>query len=105
METTPSSLCTSEAKRFRVEMLVELNDDTGVTRELSVCWVFFVTNRLFSAGEPVELTLVFEYVEPNHPIRLRCRGQVVHAEQRDGVMGVTVAMEAYRFETHDNLRL
>jgi hypothetical protein len=57
-------------------MLVELNDDTGITREISVCCVFFVTNRLFSAGEPVELTLVFEY------------------------MDVTVAIEAYRFETH-----
>jgi hypothetical protein len=98
METTPGSLCT-EAKHFRLEMLVELNDDTGITRELSVCCVFFVTNRFFSAGEPIELTLVFEYVEPNHPVRLRCRGQVVHAEQRAGKMDVTVAIEAYRFET------
>jgi hypothetical protein len=80
-------------------MLVELNDDTGITRELSVCCVSFVTNRLFSAGEPIELTLVFEYVEPNHPVRLRCRGQVVHAEQRDGKVGVVVAIKAYRFET------
>jgi len=84
-------------------MLVELNDDTGITREVSVCCVFFVTNRFFSAGEPIELTLVFEYVEPNHSVRLRCRGQVVHTEQRNGEMDVTVALEAYRFETHHNV--
>src|SRR5262249_30629032 len=102
METAPGSLC-PEAERVRLEMLVELNDDTGITREVSVCCVFFVTNRFFSAGEPIELTLVFEYVEPNHSVRLRCRGQVVHTEQRNGEMDVTVALEAYRFETHHNV--
>jgi hypothetical protein len=101
METTPGILCSSEVQSFRVEMLVELNDDTGITREISVCYVFFVTKHLFSSGEPIELTLVFEYVEPNHPVRLRCRGQVVHVEQRDDKMGVGAAIEAYQFETHE----
>jgi hypothetical protein len=105
METTPGILCRPEVQHFRVEMLVELHDETGITREVSVCHVLFVTDRCFSSGEPIELTLVFEYVEPKHPVRLRCRGQVVHAEPRDGEMGVTVAIEAYRFEPHDNLRL
>jgi hypothetical protein len=29
----------------------------------------------------------------------------VHVEQRDGEIDVIVAIEAYRFETHDNLGL
>ena len=101
METTPGILCRSEVQRFRVKMLVELHDETGITREVSVCHVLFVTNRSFSSGEPIELTLVFEYVEPNHPVRLQCRGRVIHVEQRDGKVDVVVAIEAYRFERQE----
>ena len=92
-------LCRPEVQRFRVELLVELNHETGITREVSVCHVLFITNRLCSPGEPIELTLVFEYVDPNHPVRLRCRGQVLHVEQREDKVGVAVAITGYRFET------
>jgi hypothetical protein len=101
MDTTSHTQRRSEAQCFRVELLVELSGGTGVTQEISVSEVFFVTNHLFPPGEPIELALVFEYVDPNYPVRLRCRGQVVRAEQRDEKVGVVVAIEAFRFEMHE----
>jgi hypothetical protein len=100
METIPGTPCRPQVQRFWVELLVELNHETGITQEVSVCYVFFITDRLFSPGEPIELTLVFEYVDPNYPVRLRCRGQVLHVEQREGKVGVAVAVTGYRFEPH-----
>lgn len=101
METTPGTPCRPQVQRFRVELLVEFNHETGITREVSVCSVFFVTDRLFSPGEPIELTLLLEYVDPNHPIRVRCRGQVLHVEQREGKVDVGVAITGFRFEPHN----
>ena len=101
MDITHSSQCRSEVQRFQVELLVELRNGTGITREISVSEVCFVTNCLFPPGEPIELALVFEYIELNHPVRLWCRGQVVHAGQRDGKACMVVAIEAFRFDMHE----
>jgi hypothetical protein len=100
METTPHPYCKSEGERFQVEWLVELSNGTGITQEISVSEVFFVTNRLFSLGEPIEFALVLEHLDPNHPVRFWCRGQVVHAEQHDGKACMAIAIEAFRFEMH-----
>jgi hypothetical protein len=81
---------------LRVELLVELDQGTGLTRDVSVCGVFFVTRQWFSPGDPIECTLVFEHLDPDHPLRLHCRGQVVRVERDDGNMGVAVAITAYR---------
>jgi hypothetical protein len=87
------------AQRFRVELLVEFAHGTGVTRDVSVGGMFFVTQRVFFPGEPIECTLVFEHLRPGHPVRLRCRGQVVRVEQVDGNTGVAVAVTAYHVAT------
>jgi hypothetical protein len=84
------------APRFRVELLVELAHETGITRDISDGGVFFVTQGLFSPGDPIELTLIFEHLDPDHPVRLQCLGQVVRVEQEDGKTGVAVAITAYR---------
>jgi hypothetical protein len=100
METLPGGHCQSKAQRFQVELLVELSNGTGMTREISVCEVFFVTNCLVRPGEPIELAVVLEYLGLNQPVRLWCRGQVVRADQRDGAVGMLVAIEAFRFEVY-----
>jgi hypothetical protein len=82
----------------RVELLVEFAHGAGLTRDVSVCGVFFVTRQGFSLspGDPLECTLVFDHVDPDHPVRLHCRGQVVRVEPDEGTMGVAVAITAYR---------
>jgi hypothetical protein len=84
------------ARRFRVELLVEFDHGTGLTRDVSVGGVLFVTLQRFSPGDPIECTLIFEHLDPDRPVRLHCRGQVVRVEPDDGHMGVAVAITAYR---------
>jgi PilZ domain len=87
------------AQRFRVELRMEFAHGTGLTRDVSVGGMFFVTQQVFSPGDPLECVLVFEHLRPDHPVRLHCRGQVVRVEQADGHTGVAVAITAYHVET------
>ena len=87
------------APRFRVELLVEWDRGTGITRDVSAGGVFFVTQQMFSLGDPIECALVFDHLDPGHPVRLHCRGQVVRVEPIDGKTGVAVAITAYRVVT------
>jgi PilZ domain len=84
------------APRFQVELIVELDHGTGLTRDVSVYGIFFVTRQRFSPGDPIECTLVFKDLDPDHPVRLHCLGQVVRVEPDDGNIGVAVAVTAYR---------
>ena len=81
--------------RFRLELRVEWDHHTGLTRDVSAGGVFFVTQEALSPGDPIALTLVFERLDPDHPLRLHCRGQVVRVEPYDGTSGIAVAITAY----------
>jgi hypothetical protein len=87
-----------KAPRFRVALPVELPEGAGVTRDLSVCGVFLETDCVFALGEVIEFALVLRYVDPNRPVRLQCRGQVVRVEPRGESIGVALAITEYRFE-------
>jgi hypothetical protein len=93
-----------QARRVRVELRVEWAHGTGLTRDVSVGGVFFVTPQVVSPqvvspGAPITCTLVFEHLHPDHAVRLHCRGQVVRVEPADGHTGVAVAVTAYRLAT------
>jgi hypothetical protein len=77
---------------------MELSEGTGLTRDLSACGVFFETDRVFAPGEVIQFALVLEHIDPNRPVRLRCRGQVVRVERRGDTMGVAVAITAYQLD-------
>jgi hypothetical protein len=62
------------SQRLRVELCVEWGHGTGITRDVSVGGVFFVTQQVFSPADPIVCTLIFEYLDQDRPIRLRCRG-------------------------------
>jgi hypothetical protein len=84
------------APRVWVELRVEWDHGTGLTRDVSVREVFFMTPQVLSPGDPITCTPVFEHLNPDHPVRLHCRGQVVLVEPADGHTGVAVAITAYR---------
>lgn len=88
-----------KVQRIPMAVPVELSEGTGITRDLSVCGVFFETDRTFLAGEIIEFTLVLEYLDPRQPVRLQCRGRVVRVERRGDRTGVAAAIMAYRFST------
>jgi hypothetical protein len=96
MPDTSETLDRRKAQRFRVTLPVELEGGSGITRDISVCGVFFETDRTFAPGELIQFTLVLEHMAPGQPVRLQCQGEIVRVERREGNVGVAVAIGAYR---------
>ena len=86
------------AQRFRVALLVELMEGPAVTRDISVSGVFFEATRTFVVGECIQFTLVLEYVDPKHTVRLQCCGRVVRVEPYGNRVGVAVGIIGYRLD-------
>ena len=51
------------------------------------------------ADSSTTLECQVEHLDPDHPVRLHCRGQVVRVEPVDGHTGVAVAITVYRVAT------
>ncbi len=88
-----------QAVRYPIPFHVELERGSGISRDISTSGIFFETDQAFSAGAPIQLTLVLELTSPSIPTYLQCRGQIVRTEQHQERMGVAVAFTSYRFET------
>jgi hypothetical protein len=99
MTDTPGTPDRRKALRIPVALRVELQEGTGVTRDLSACGVFFETDCVFALGEDIQFAIILEHIDPCRPLRLQCRGQVVRVEQRGDTMGVAVVITAYQFDT------
>ena len=76
---------------------------SGVTRDLSTTGLFFLADRPFDVGQPVELSITFEHADPENPTELTCRGRVCRVEERrpepggGTVVGVAVAADSFAF--------
>jgi hypothetical protein len=93
-----------KAPRFRVALPVELPEGTGITRDLSVCGVFLETECVFALGEIIQFALVLQYVDPERPVRLQCRGQVVRLEPHGERIGVALAIMEFRLDANTRPR-
>lgn len=80
---------------------VELEEGTGITRDLSLSGIFFETEQPFSPKEPISFTLVFEGRSWRRSIRLECEGQVVRVEPSNGKVGIAATISSYRFATEE----
>jgi hypothetical protein len=84
--------------RYKGKMAVELGTGKGVTQDFSCSGIFFETNRSFSPGEPIDFTLVLEHIDPAHPVRVTCHGQIVRVEESGQRKGVAASIDSYSFE-------
>jgi len=78
-------------ERFKVALPVQLNDGIGTTCDISTSGIFFETERAYSIGDIIRLSLNFEHET------LRCEARVVRVEQRNGQFGVAVELKSYVF--------
>lgn len=65
---------------------VNLNEGTGITRDVSASGVFFETDVNYAAGS--EISFSIELQGPAGKLMLKCKGQIVRVEERDGKVGV-----------------
>jgi hypothetical protein len=84
--------------RHQGKLPVELESGKGVTRDFSGSGVFFETDRSFSPGQLIEFSLVLEHIDPDRPVRLKCRGEIVRVEESGQKIGVAAAINSYTFE-------
>ena len=89
------------AERYPLKLQVELAHGAGMTRDVSIAGVYFVTDQPYRAGDSIEFTLVFAEAAPPAAIRLRCQGKVVRIEPREaaGEVGLAVQITSYTFTT------
>jgi hypothetical protein len=77
---------------------------SGVTRDLSATGFFFLTDRPFDVGQPVELSVTLSHADTERPTELTCRGRVCRIEQQEPerrggtVLGVAVAADCFAFD-------
>jgi hypothetical protein len=84
-----------QAKRYRIDLPVELPAGSGLTRNVSESGVLFETTAHFSAGELVPFSLVFGHVVPREQSRVECVGRVVRVEDEADTSLVAVELRSY----------
>ncbi len=75
---------------------VHLDQGTGITRDVSASGVFFETDGNYVAGSEISFSIELE--GPGGKMMLRCQGQIVRVEQRDGKIGVAAKIIESRLE-------
>ena len=77
---------------------VQLERGTGVTQNVSASGVFFETNEDHAAGS--EINFAIELDGPGgEKLMLRCRGEIVRVERRDGKLGVAAKIVSSKIES------
>ena len=89
------------AKRTREERVpttrpVHLVQGTGITRDVSASGVYFETDASYRPGR--EISFSIELDGPQGKMLLKCQGQIVRVEQRDGKVGVAAKIIESRLE-------
>ncbi len=93
----PVSTSRAREERVRTARTVHLGQGTGITRDVSASGVFFETDVNYAAGS--EITFSIELGTPGGKFMLKCKGQIVRVEQRDGKIGVAAKIIESRLES------
>ena len=84
--------------RYPANLVVEMEDRKGVTRNVSASGVYIEMRERPVIGEPVLFTLVLEHATPR-PLRLACVGNVVRVEPNGQRYGVALAITSHEIES------
>lgn len=74
--------------RVPVSLPVNVANADCITRDVSASGVFLETNSSFSAGDRIDFAIEFD--SPGGKLMLKCNGQIVRVEDRNGKLGVAV---------------
>ena len=84
-------------ERVRTARQVHLDHGTGITRDVSASGVFFETDVNHAAGSEINFSIEFD--GPTGKMMLRCQGQIVRVEHRDGKVEVAAKIIESRLES------
>lgn len=75
-------------ERVSVSLPATIGEIDCVTRDVSPSGVFFEVNASFNEGEKVDFAIEFEGM--NGKLILKCNGEIVWSEKKDGKVGFAV---------------
>ena len=84
-------------ERARVALPVDFGSGTGVTRDISASGIFFETDESYGVGSEISLSIAFD--TPGGKLMMKCQGQIVRVEHRDGKVGVAAKITASMLES------
>lgn len=84
--------------RRKAKFPVVLEKGKGITRDFSSSGIFFETDKSFTPGQTINFTIVLEYVDPDRPVHLKCRGAIVRVEDKGNKLGIAATINSYTFD-------
>ena len=84
-----------ETPRFQGALPVVTECGKGITCNLSSSGVLFETAGSFSPGQSIEFSIVLNYLDPGHPVCLKCNGSIVRVEKKGERIGVAATIDAF----------
>lgn len=82
-----------ETKRHNIEVPVRFGRGTGVSRDISFSGIYFITQELLEAGEPLKLAFELEYAIPGKSLQLDCQGHVLRVENLGDRFGIAAKID------------
>jgi len=77
---------------------IVLENSKGITRDFSSSGIFFETDKSFTPGQTIAFTIVLEYVDPDRPVHIMCRGAIVRVEDKGNKLGIAATINSYTFD-------
>jgi len=77
---------------------IVLKNGKGTTRDFSNSGIFFETDKSFTPGQIIDFTIVLEYVDPDRPVNLKCRGSIIRVEDKGSKLGIAATINSYAFD-------
>ena len=94
------------ARRYAITLPVKVRsardagaaEQVGETRDVSFRGLYFLVDASFEAGSEIEFVLTLpKEITQAKDVHIRCLGQVVRVEPRNGRRGVAARIERYEF--------
>lgn len=82
-------------ERFDLEAPVIFDNGCGLSRDMSLSGIYFVTDQPFTPGRTVKFSVTLEYIRPGKPLQLDCQGQVLRIEPVGKQFGVAASISNY----------
>ncbi len=93
----PSATEKRTAQRIEIEVPVHLEHGFGVTRDVSLAGIYFITDQKLSAGTRIRFKMEFEFAIPGRPMALDCQAHVLRVEPHGKQMGIAAVIEDFTY--------
>jgi hypothetical protein len=97
MLATQQGTCNRKDERLPVALPINIENTQCITRDVSASGVFFETNSTFMIGAHVDFAIEFD--SPGGKLILKCNGEIVRVEAKEGKTGVAVKIVDSSMET------